>query len=150
MRVEIFWNNALNEPRITDQREFPREEHPPESHRKHGFIIPEGYEPLAGGEAVGRHPRKTEGNEPTQEGVAVPSIKTPRVVFNTFCYPCWHPSGVQSLSRSYPGGIARCRELNHRLMALNPPGSLLTVVPKNLHLLSAPHFDYADPEDPPG
>jgi len=48
-------------------------------------------------------------------------------------YPCWHPSGVQSLSRSYPGGIARYRGLNHRLMALNPPGSLLIVVPKDLH-----------------
>jgi len=40
---------------------------------------------------------------------------------------------VQSLSRSYPGGIARYRGLNHRLMALNPPGSLLIVVPKDLH-----------------
>ena len=88
---------------------------------------------MGGGEAVGRHPRKTEGNEPTPEGVEAPSIKIPRVVFNTCCYPCRHPSGVQSLSRSYPGGIARCRELNHRLMALNPPGSLLTVVPKDLH-----------------
>jgi len=48
-------------------------------------------------------------------------------------YPCWDPSGVQSLSRSYPGGIPRYRGLNHRLMALNPPGSLLIVVPKDLH-----------------
>jgi hypothetical protein len=36
-----------------------------------------------GGEAVGRHPRKTEENEPTPEGVAAPSIKIPRVVFHT-------------------------------------------------------------------
>jgi hypothetical protein len=34
-------------------------------------------------EAVGRHPRKTEGNKPTPKGVAAPSIKIPRVVFNT-------------------------------------------------------------------
>jgi hypothetical protein len=33
----------------------------------------------------------------------------------------------------HPGGIARYRGLNHRLMALNPPGSLLIVVPKDLH-----------------
>ena len=116
--VQIFWNNAPNGLRIADQRGFPREEQMLESHREHGFIIPEGYQPLAGGEAVGRHPRKAEGNEPTPEG------SQPH---------CRHPSGVISLSRSYPGGIARCRGLNHRLMALNPPGSLLTFVPKDLH-----------------
>ena len=47
--VQIFWNNAPNGLRIPDQRGFPREEHLPESHREHGFIIPEGYKPLAGG-----------------------------------------------------------------------------------------------------
>jgi hypothetical protein len=47
--VEIFWNNAPNGLRITDQRGFPREEHLSESYREHGFIIPEGYKPLAGG-----------------------------------------------------------------------------------------------------
>lgn len=41
-------------------------------------------------------------------------------------------SGVQRLSCSYPGGIARCRGLNHRLMALNPPGSLPIIVTKDL------------------
>jgi hypothetical protein len=66
--VQIFWNNAPNGLRITDQRGFLREEHLLESHREHGFIIPEGYKPLAGGEAVGRHPWKAEGNEPTPEG----------------------------------------------------------------------------------
>jgi len=81
--VQIFWNNAPNGLRITDQRGFPRDERLPESDREHGFIIPEGYKPLAGGEAVGRHPRKTERNAPTPEGVAAPSIKIPRVVFNT-------------------------------------------------------------------
>jgi len=45
------------------------------------------------------------------------------------CTLFWDPSGVQSLSRSYPGGIARCRELNHRLTALNPPGSVPIVIP---------------------
>lgn len=43
-------------------------------------------------------------------------------------YPCWHPSGVQSLFHCNPGGIAHCRGLNHRLMALNPPGSSLITV----------------------
>jgi hypothetical protein len=62
--VQIFWNNVPNGLRITDQRGFPREEHLLESHREHGFIIPKGYKPLAGGEAVGRHPRKAEENEP--------------------------------------------------------------------------------------
>jgi hypothetical protein len=82
-RVQISWNNAPKGLRITDQRGFTRKEPQPESHRQHGFIIPEGYKPLAGGEAVGRHPRKTERNAPTPEGVAAPSIKMPRVVFNT-------------------------------------------------------------------
>jgi hypothetical protein len=45
----MFWNNAPNGLRIMDQRRFPREEHVSESHREHGFIIPEGYKPLAGG-----------------------------------------------------------------------------------------------------
>jgi hypothetical protein len=81
--VEIFWNNVPNGLRIMDQCGFPREEHLLESHRERGFIIPEGYKPLAGGKAVGRHPRKTGRNEPTPKGVAGPSIKIPRVVFNT-------------------------------------------------------------------
>ena len=81
--VQIFWNNVPNGLRIMDQCGFPREEHLLESHRERGFIIPEGYKPLAGGKAVGRHPRKTGRNEPTPEGVAAPSIKIPRVVFNT-------------------------------------------------------------------
>jgi hypothetical protein len=79
--VQILWNNVLNKLRITDQRGFPREEHLPESHREHGFIIPEGYKPLAGGEAARRHPRKTDGNGPTPEGVVAPSIKIPQGVF---------------------------------------------------------------------
>jgi hypothetical protein len=45
--VRIFWNNAPNGLRIPDQCGFPREEHLPESHREHGFIIPKGYKPLA-------------------------------------------------------------------------------------------------------
>ena len=47
-------------------------------------------------------------------------------------------SGVQWLSCSYPGGIARCRGLNHRLMALNPPGSLPIVDQKHLHAVKIP------------
>jgi len=46
--VQIFWNipNGL---RIMDLCGFPREEHLLEFHRERGFIIPEGYKPLAGG-----------------------------------------------------------------------------------------------------
>ena len=47
--VQIFWNNVPNGLRIMDQYGFPREEHLLESHRERGFIIPEGYKPLAGG-----------------------------------------------------------------------------------------------------
>ena len=47
--VQIFWNNVPNGLRIMDQCGFPREEHLLESHRERGFIIPEGYKPLAGG-----------------------------------------------------------------------------------------------------
>lgn len=35
---------------------------------------------------------------------------------------CWHSSGMLCVLRLGPGGVARA-SLNHRLIAVNPPGS---------------------------